>query len=231
MLVIESDNYQFPVVIHEDYETNSMIIGIGNNKCKPQPCMIIEVDRRDWSAVIQTIDYYKKCSISEKEFERGKGGIHTMVKVGLKWLLITFPKIKKVFLTDKSYYQKILIPERKVIFEGLTWYAKYFGAKPADPVTKTVLKKLTAIHNNTDARQHLMSLHDSAWTYENIGDTLKPYMSHGQLTGSTWVISKNTINSYPEQYTTFETAMEGGGCNWLKDLEITRSMSIWRRIT
>jgi len=225
---IKVGTFIFPVINSYNLEDDVTDIYIGNPSCKPKPCIIISVDHINKVAIIQDITYYKSCNINNSDFNRGEGGMQLLVKASLKFLINEHPFIKKVYLTDKSYYNNIILPEKMLLTEGQTWYMKYFGAVP-DTQTKSTLRKYLRIHKLY--KEQFQALPKEAWNEKNIRATLSeytPYLKNHQLSGSSWYITKDKINGF--DIPKFEILQNGGGIfkDFTTKMKQSKIINIWR---
>lgn len=228
-MLLGVDRYRFPVEIMEYDFDDTIDILIGNPSCKPKACIEMSVTKEteDTSkypsiseAVLQQIHYFDSCSVSEKKFTKGSKDMDMLVKAALKWLIQKYPYVEKVSLSDKSYFQErdgspiVLLPEKMYLTEGHTWYQKHFGAQPSDE-TMRILKRYQYVYENF---HHLLKqLPLSAWYEKELSKTLSDFtfLKNRQLSGSSWYITKETINEYdiPEviEYFDDEKSVMSGG--------------------
>lgn len=222
-MYLENLGYKFPlVIVNFDFEPDVINIWIGNPNCKPKPCIDITVFNEKEAMINPS------CSNSPKTFERRSEGMKILLKSTLRWLIEKYPKITQIHLTDKSYFGD---PEKMVLTEGMTWYQKYFGALP-EPTTALILRKFVSLH--TLHKNDFQKLKNDAWFDLNIRTTLLPYktfVEHHQLSGTSWFITKETIESYDIPIPNDGTTQHGSGQRWLqtqrKKSRPVKMMKLW----
>lgn len=199
MLGLLCGDYIFPVDIQIDDVFGDTEIFIGNPKCKPSPCIHISVTKDQKKAVLQDLVFFTTCSISEK-LKKGDGSLVLMVKCSLKWLFDKYPELKRIEFMDKSYFEskdgKIMLPEKMVVKEGMTWYQKHFGAKPLTEQAKLAYNKYKSLYNAN------ITLDNSLFLYQNMGKLVQmyPMLKNQTISSSTWYISRKVIYGYPDVY-------------------------------
>jgi hypothetical protein len=201
--------YKFPIeIIKNEWEPGDVHIHVGNPSNRPKPCVVITVYDEE-IAILQEVSYYGTCSISGTRFERGSGGMHILVKGVLQWLMGRYPQLKEVKLTDKTFYQDIMLPEKLALTEGTTWYVKHFGAVPDGLDTMRRFHAYQQVHQTMG--DSMRTLPPNTWTTANMRELLSQLPGiHGRtLSGTTWRISKETIKTYDIPPVT--TSLTGGG--------------------
>ena len=192
---IESNGYSFSVQIEKAlYEPDEIMVYIGGNKASTPACVkIVIYPEANYAQIIDVV--HKNTCCKNKDFKRGGEGIKLLLQSALTWCIKRYSFIQYFVLTDKSMFDDFWLPEMKMLREGTTWYAKHFGAKPADYTTSHLVKKyLNRFHQHTE---YLNSLPDSVWT--NKDDSLKNLLVKlrlEQLSGKQWIIDKQTVINY-----------------------------------
>lgn len=196
-------DYRFELEIDNDTDFKE-IIRIGNMTEKPRPRVEIHVEH-DNTASIQSIEYDTVCP-TNKVFERVELGTIQMVKAALRLCIDRNQNIKVIDLADETFYplnrkERVLITPRRLLTGRHGWYQEYLGAEP----TQKTLKMIKRIKPKQDVSN------SSFWTFENIKKIAEPMLKErfGNLFGSTWTISKNTIMSYNVTYTLQEEQCGG----------------------
>lgn len=212
-MLLTVDGYKFPIekITYEDSPYTDILIG--NPSCRPRGCVEFTIKDKDPIASLQHVKFYETCSISTKRFAKQKGAMHILIKAALRWLIRTYPYIKKVTFTDESYFdidgQNFMLPEKLFLTTGQTWYSKHFGAKLTD--TKRNNDMMFAFKRAYDTnRTYYQKLPLSAWLEHNVANTLlkDPFLRNYSISGSEWYISKETIESYDISDPT--VSMQGG---------------------
>jgi hypothetical protein len=210
------DDYVFPMSVVKQRSSPYIEYYFGNPSCKPKPCIHMTIEKDDPIVVINTIDFYKTCSISEKEFNRGTGAMVLFVKTVLKWLIKKYPFIQTFSLTDESYYKTTrgtyLLPEKLLLTEGQTWYQKHFGAIPSSRTEKLYNSYVLEHRTHADVFKHLPH---TAWLESKLAETLQPYPSLylKSISGTEWFIHRDTIQSYDLPPFVFKKKLQDGGGN------------------
>jgi hypothetical protein len=213
-MFLRVDDYVFPIVRVEYDWTPYIEYYFGNPSCKPKPCIHITIEQNDPLAIINTIDFYKSCSISEKAFNRGTGAMVLFVKTVLKWLIKEYPDIQTFSLTDESYYKTnggaYLLPEKMLLTEGKTWYQKHFGAIPSSRTEKLYNSYLLEYQKHEEVFKQLPN---TAWLESNLAKTIQPYQTLylKSISGTEWFIHRNTIESYDIPPFEFIKTLQKGG--------------------
>lgn len=96
------------------------------------PCMVMVIDKRDKSSVINLIKYDARCTLDGK-MERGDG---TRKMVNFAIDLLKEKGATSVSLMDESTVncngKEIELGPMYFLKHGKTWYERYFGFKPAE---------------------------------------------------------------------------------------------------
>lgn len=220
---LESDGYAFPVqIIRYDWDPRNVDIVIGNPSC-----LEISVSMDDPDATLQVLQFFETCNESRKPFVQGSGAMVILVKVALRWLCNTFPHIKTVSLTDKSFFQKqekrYLLPEKMMLTEGQTWYQKHLQAQPEKKTERILIRYL---HVWKEHGNEIKSLSNEYWTPERIKEigAMYPYIRNFQMTGSAWVIRRSTIVAYDIEDPVYK---QGGGRVERSDIDWKLSRNFW----
>lgn len=197
MLAIQQGQYTFPVYIEEDGDDIEIYIGkASNNK---YPCIHVSIYKRQY-VVLQDLVYLPHCIVSRTNLEKRNGSVVIMLKAVLKWLIKHYDFVRHVVFTDNSYFDsrlgQLLLPERMMLTEGQTWYMKHFGAKPGNIETKSIYKRYKQVYNVF--KDDFVNVQDETWLYKNLVNlfTKYPPIKNKIITGTTWKISRKTIDNY-----------------------------------
>jgi len=218
---IESYGYSFYVEESPLYdETNGeMCIEFLSLKKQPYPCVRIIVSKnpKEPIAELQALNYYASCSIKEKMLENHEGTI-VMVKTALAYMLSQFPHVTQVELQDETFIDlptKPFITSRRLLLGQQGWYEEHLGAHPSAKTAKTLdylrqhmtQVKLRAILETFEDAPHDNKRWWSAQNLKCVTDKFNPALFQ-RLLGTTWTISKETIQNWN---VFFEIKLHGGG--------------------
>lgn len=178
--------YNYPVQIIAD-EKDFHVVHIGGTN-DMHACMTFLVFPISKTCTIQNFMHAEHCS-TNRQLKRGSEGMKVLAKAGLKFIMKTYPDLRRIRLTDESIYENIWLPEIKMLTEGQTWYQKYLGAEPAEG-TAEVLEQYKNIRKKYIFKESLRY-----YTKDKLSKLLKKLYLE-QLTGKDWYISRKTIKDY-----------------------------------
>jgi hypothetical protein len=172
------------------------------------------------------------CSI-HKFLDQGAGTVE-MLQASLKWVCTKFPDIDEIHLTDKSYVPinddySMALPEYSMLAYGKTWYQRHFGAilDARSPTTQKIIEAYQRLRiravQETRLTDFVSNRHHNKKVHEVIANVFKQKLKTDQdtrhlirtilglppMTGTTWVIPRDTIMSYPVQIAE-EQSQQGG---------------------
>lgn len=197
MLAIQEGQYTYPVYIEE--EEDNIFIYVGNAKRTMSPCICISIYKKRY-VVLQDLIYLPHCSVCNKRIKKGDDSVVMMLQSVLKWLIRKYDFVKYIQLTDKSTFTtefgEIRLAEKGMLTEGKTWYMKHFGAIPTSGEAIAAFANFKSTYKKY--KDELSVLDDKAWLYENIRElyTKYPLIKNQVLYGTTWKISRKTIETY-----------------------------------
>ena len=217
---ISVDKYTFFMEETIDAYDNIVISFLSTIR-QPYPCVRIEFDRRPQytTAYLQGLQYYRTCSIRDKELENHSGTI-IMVKAALTYMLDKYSYIREVHLQDETFIDipsKPLITPRRLLLGEKGWYEEYFGAIPENSMLDKKIQMLRQKDVQTRIRAFLpIDAEDKTWWIPTNIQSVCDYVSSGlarYLVGSSWVIPSKTIRTYDITYTIQPASIQRGGSN------------------
>lgn len=197
MLAIREGKYTFPLYIEE--EDNVIDIYIGNATRSKVPCIRIWMYNKT-DIILEDLVYLPHCSVSEAQLQRGDASLAIMLQSVLKWLVNKYPFVKEIIFTDKSGFKSkeglIMLAEKGVLTEGQTWYMKHFGAEPSEPKSNATFQLFKSVHEKY--KDEILTLDKEIWLQNNLRMLYEkfPSINGKRLSGTTWKITKDTIESY-----------------------------------
>jgi len=211
MKYIISGGYSFSVDIDIEFEVYTYRF-VATSK-HPYPCVQIAV-YENTIGNIDMLNYYANCSFSEKLLEKGTGSIH-MLKTALTYVSNKHPHVKQYDIQDETYMElpgKPLITARRLLMGEKGWYEEHLHAIPTQR-TKYMIQYLRDPKKRTLYQDKIPNADKTWWTPKNAMQVCYSIKCPGSVLGTTWYISKNTIDSYGIDYTV-EDSMKGGSCKY-----------------
>jgi hypothetical protein len=225
--IVEAEGYTFYVKEERIDDDETIVIDFLSLKKQPYPCVriYIEGDFKDTNASLHSINYYKSCSIKEKELEKHYGTI-ALIKTALTYMIVKYPHIKTTTLQDETFIdipKKPLITTRRLVKGQPGWYEEYLNAKPN---SKLLIKKLKLLRKQS-VQEKLLTLlppesNDNKWW---VPENIKPVVDKIEmdlfkfLIGSPWIIDTETIKNYNIKLTITPDVSQKGGGKYYKKLK------------
>jgi hypothetical protein len=228
MTLVNTEGYTFyveeePIYDYDmddnEIETLTRSILFLSLKKQPYPCVKIDVskDKHITIAELQLTNYYKSCSIKEKELEQHSGTI-VMLKTALTYVIQAYPHVKMIELQDETIINiptKPLITPRRLLLGQKGWYEEYLGATPKKSSLIDTLRFLRQPSTQNSITDILPpESHNKQWwnpdNIKRITDKINKSLFQ-YLIGSMWQISAATIRNYNINIHIIQPAEQSGG--------------------
>ncbi len=207
MKYLESDGYTYALDINTSSDVT--VYKFVSLVKQPYPCVKITV--YDDSMVLDALNYYKSCSLSEKSLDKSQGTVH-MLKVALAYVFDNHPNITHVDLQDETFIDiegKPLITSRRLLQGHKGWYEEHLQAIPTGK-TKQLLKFLRDPKRRSHIDVQLPKQPNTWWTASNIMKVCEMIRCPSTVFGTTWNIERSTVMRYHLTYR-LKSRLNGGG--------------------
>jgi hypothetical protein len=210
---LRTDNYVFPLSTRTLASLRPRVpqpgvtqILVGNPRHHLRPCVEILVSRRATS-VLEGLMYASTCSTVPME---PTAGTREMVQAALKYVCKTYPHIKKFELADETHVRTPsglqFITPRRLLTGRPGYFQEHFGAEPS-AATRTLLR---GMREKGDRSKDILA--DASM--EAICEHAKSRgLPSGCLFGTTWTISRATVEAYAVGEPTLSDAATTGGAS------------------
>jgi hypothetical protein len=192
-------------------------IYIGQPHKTRHACVYISVDDSS-IAQLEAVNFRDDCTIGTVPMQQGSSRTVRMIQGALQYIIHTYPHVKTISLNDKSEIPsgKIHVTPKRLLQGRKGWYEEYLGARP-DKWHRPTINLIEELQTPS-AQQRIQTFlpittqHSWGKTHEilEMAKQIVPIRGQQAIIGTSWVISRKTIQTYPMNFTVQKDRINSG---------------------